>query len=348
MARQPRGLAGAAGAARGVRVRRRSRPAPPTAPASSPARSGSTPASWSRSCAPSATASAPRSGRWPPPGAGTWSRAPRAPALRVGGPLARRTKRGPGAAEGRPPRSCRSPSTKGPPPSTSPPASTGSSAGSPVEALVEVSQARRPAASGSPRTSPATAAAALELEGLPRRRTATRRTRWSSGSGAGAGRGRCRSSIDATSCTQGDRRPRRGRPRRGERRAPRRARVLDSVAWAHDRLLPWLEVSRRVGSVTVHPTCATRHLGLARRLRSLAGELAEEVYVAPSATCCGFAGDRGISHPELTAVGHRAPRPPSSPAATSTPTSPATAPARSASSRATGAATSRSSSCSSC
>ena len=58
----------------------------------------------------------------------------------------------------------------------------------------------------------------------------------------------------------------------------------------------------RVGSATVHPTCATRQLGLAPKLRRLAGSLAEDVYVAPSATCCGFAGDRGISHPELTAA----------------------------------------------
>ena len=57
-----------------------------------------------------------------------------------------------------------------------------------------------------------------------------------------------------------------------------------------------------VGRRTVHPTCATRHLGLALRLRALAGALADEVYVAPSATCCGFAGDRGFSHPELTAA----------------------------------------------
>jgi D-lactate dehydrogenase len=46
-------------------------------------------------------------------------------------------------------------------------------------------------------------------------------------------------------------------------------------------------------------------MGLAPALRSLAGELAEDVYVAPSATCCGFAGDRGISHPELTAAATR-------------------------------------------
>ena len=88
----------------------------------------------------------------------------------------------------------------------------------------------------------------------------------------------------------------------GEENAERlgKLEILDSVAWAHDRLLPWLEVGEKVGSATVHPTCATRHMGLAPRLRTLAGALADEVVVAPSATCCGFAGDRGISHPELT------------------------------------------------
>jgi D-lactate dehydrogenase len=76
--------------------------------------------------------------------------------------------------------------------------------------------------------------------------------------------------------------------------------ILDAVAWAHDRLLPWLEVSEKVGSATVHPTCATRRMGLTARLESLADTLADEVFAPPSATCCGFAGDRGISHPELT------------------------------------------------
>jgi D-lactate dehydrogenase len=108
--------------------------------------------------------------------------------------------------------------------------------------------------------------------------------------------------IDAASCTQALAEP--GEGVLDEENAGRLARleILDSVAWAHDRLMPWLEVSERVGSATVHPTCATRHMGLAPQLRSIAGALADEVYVAPSATCCGFAGDRGISHPELTAA----------------------------------------------
>ncbi|HEU4905357.1 MAG TPA: FAD-binding and (Fe-S)-binding domain-containing protein [Solirubrobacterales bacterium] len=107
--------------------------------------------------------------------------------------------------------------------------------------------------------------------------------------------------IDAASCTHAIAEP--GDGVLDEANAGRLGRltILDSVAWAHDRLLPRLEVGEKVGSATVHPTCATRQMGLAPRLRTLAGALAEEVYVAPSASCCGFAGDRGITHPELAA-----------------------------------------------
>jgi len=80
--------------------------------------------------------------------------------------------------------------------------------------------------------------------------------------------------------------------------------IVDSVAWAL-RLLPQLDIEEKIGSATVHPTCATRRLSLAHPLRTLANALADDVFVAPSATCCAFAGDRGISHPELTASATR-------------------------------------------
>jgi D-lactate dehydrogenase len=76
--------------------------------------------------------------------------------------------------------------------------------------------------------------------------------------------------------------------------------ILDSVAWAR-RLLPSLEISRRLGSVALHPTCSTRHLGLERELREVAGAIADEVVQPIRATCCGMAGDRGLLHPELPA-----------------------------------------------
>ena len=80
--------------------------------------------------------------------------------------------------------------------------------------------------------------------------------------------------------------------------------ILDSVAWA-ERLLPHLPVGGKLRSVAVHPTCATRHLGLERRLRALAAAIGDEVVQPIEATCCGMAGDRGLLHPELTAAATR-------------------------------------------
>ncbi|HEY6550113.1 MAG TPA: (Fe-S)-binding protein, partial [Solirubrobacterales bacterium] len=111
--------------------------------------------------------------------------------------------------------------------------------------------------------------------------------------------------VDAASCTGSIADP--GDGVLSEQNAERlgKLEILDSVAWAHDRLLPWLEVGEKIGSATVHPTCATRHMGLTHRLGALAEALADDVFVPPTATCCGFAGDRGISHPELTAAATR-------------------------------------------
>ncbi len=74
--------------------------------------------------------------------------------------------------------------------------------------------------------------------------------------------------------------------------------VLDSVSWAK-RLLPRLEIGEKLRSAAVHPTCSTRHLGLERQLREVAGAIADEVVQPIRATCCGMAGDRGMLHPEL-------------------------------------------------
>src|SRR3954452_22305024 len=110
--------------------------------------------------------------------------------------------------------------------------------------------------------------------------------------------------IDAASCTGAVADPAEGVLSEENSERLGKMEIVDSVAWAL-RLLPQLEIPEKVGSATAHPTCATRRLGLAHPLKALAEALADEVYVAPSATCCGFAGDRGITHPELTASATR-------------------------------------------
>jgi D-lactate dehydrogenase len=118
-------------------------------------------------------------------------------------------------------------------------------------------------------------------------RTARALARWTDG-------GKLPVVIDASSCAHGL-----------GREAPDGVEVIDSVAWAHDHLLPRLEVRRPAGRTTVHPPCSTRHLGQTATLAALAAALSEEAEVPLTATCCGFAGDRGLLHPELTAAATR-------------------------------------------
>jgi D-lactate dehydrogenase len=80
----------------------------------------------------------------------------------------------------------------------------------------------------------------------------------------------------------------------------RQLNILDSIAWAHDHLLPRLHVTRHVASAAIHPTCATHHLDVAGKLVALGEALAVKSVTPIYATCCGFAGDRGFLHPELT------------------------------------------------
>jgi len=76
--------------------------------------------------------------------------------------------------------------------------------------------------------------------------------------------------------------------------------ILDSVAWAHDHLLPKLEIRRKIASAVVHPSCSINHLKLVNKLHALMAAMAKEAVTPATAACCGFAGDRGFLHTELT------------------------------------------------
>ncbi len=76
--------------------------------------------------------------------------------------------------------------------------------------------------------------------------------------------------------------------------------ILDSIEWARSVLLPRLEVHDKVDSAVIHSTCAGQHLQLTDALVEIAGALAKSVTKPIYGTCCGFAGDRGMLHPELT------------------------------------------------
>jgi D-lactate dehydrogenase len=76
--------------------------------------------------------------------------------------------------------------------------------------------------------------------------------------------------------------------------------ILDSVAWAHDRLLPKLKIEHKAAAAVVHPSCSINHLNLAKKLHAIAAAMAEQAITPAAAGCCAFAGDRGFLHAELT------------------------------------------------
>lgn len=78
--------------------------------------------------------------------------------------------------------------------------------------------------------------------------------------------------------------------------------IIDGVTFARALLPDLPPVRTRVGSLALHPTCSTEHLGTTDDLIALAEGVADEVTVPAEWGCCGYAGDRGMLHPELTAA----------------------------------------------
>ena len=52
-------------------------------------------------------------------------------------------------------------------------------------------------------------------------------------------------------------------------------------------------------SIVIHTTCSTRKSGLAQQFEEVARMCSKNVIVPTDVTCCGFAGDRGFTFPEL-------------------------------------------------
>lgn len=107
--------------------------------------------------------------------------------------------------------------------------------------------------------------------------------------------------VDASSCTLGIAHEVVPYLTEENRELHRELTVVDSLVWAADELLPELTVLRTTGSAVLHPTCSMEHLNDVDRLRAVAEACAEEVVIPDDAACCGFAGDRGMLHEELTA-----------------------------------------------
>ncbi|MBD7976214.1 FAD-binding and (Fe-S)-binding domain-containing protein [Serpens gallinarum] len=77
--------------------------------------------------------------------------------------------------------------------------------------------------------------------------------------------------------------------------------IYDPVKFIREHLLDRLDITPQDTPVAVHVTCSTQHLGEAQTLIDIARRCATDVVIPEGIHCCGFAGDKGFSQPELNA-----------------------------------------------
>lgn len=75
--------------------------------------------------------------------------------------------------------------------------------------------------------------------------------------------------------------------------------LYEPVEFIHTFLMDRLTFRKAADTVAVHVTCSSEKMGLAWKFRALAEACSERVITPAAVGCCGFAGDRGFSHPEL-------------------------------------------------
>jgi D-lactate dehydrogenase len=78
-------------------------------------------------------------------------------------------------------------------------------------------------------------------------------------------------------------------------------RFVDAVEFIHEHVIERLPVTMPVPSIALHHTCSSTHLGINAMMTALAERISPDVHVPLDWSCCAFAGDRGLLHPELTA-----------------------------------------------
>jgi D-lactate dehydrogenase len=77
--------------------------------------------------------------------------------------------------------------------------------------------------------------------------------------------------------------------------------VFDLTEFLHDQVLPRLTITRQPSTVAAHPVCSVRKMELQDKLTRIAEACAQTVIVPDEVSCCGWAGDRGFTFPELNA-----------------------------------------------
>ncbi|RTE65246.1 FAD-binding oxidoreductase [Amphritea opalescens] len=78
-----------------------------------------------------------------------------------------------------------------------------------------------------------------------------------------------------------------------------RINLFDSVEFIHEFLLDRLVITPAEETVALHITCSSTRMGVTDKLQTIVERCVTDVVIPEQITCCGFAGDKGFSTPEL-------------------------------------------------
>lgn len=105
--------------------------------------------------------------------------------------------------------------------------------------------------------------------------------------------------CDAASCTEGLETMQKNALSAGGDYAA--LRFVDAVEFIHENVIEQVPVTTPVASIALHHSCSSTQLGINAMMTALAERISPDVHVPVEWSCCAFAGDRGLLHPELTA-----------------------------------------------
>ena len=93
------------------------------------------------------------------------------------------------------------------------------------------------------------------------------------------------------------------------RKVMQKMQLYEPAGFIMKYLVPRLDFHPVDRPVALHVTCSTRHMGADKDLIALARMCSTKVFLPEGVGCCGFAGDRGFTFPELNRYGLRKLRP---------------------------------------
>ena len=82
-------------------------------------------------------------------------------------------------------------------------------------------------------------------------------------------------------------------------------RIYDLTEFLYEQVLDRLEIKRQEKTVAIHATCSTTKMNLEGKLAHIANKCASGVVIPDGVSCCGWAGDKGFTTPELNASATR-------------------------------------------